>query len=572
MLLASFAPTASAVTGKWPVTETAEGNYLFKNEETGVEREVDRGEFEAWKHEVEATNAEISDGRQQAFEEIVAKNKAELGATPGESEAAEDVVASARGEGAALPEEVAKGMDVLGESGGVLDLAAAGTLIGALTLAPTAFDVGVEIGNGLDQLFGFPKLELGIWEKETSESSGGHEGCTIQDVGSTRDVDEVIESGDKENVVGVVELPAGYYADCETGDKLQRKTDFQGTSSCKNEAGESPAGDLIPSGEAFEHTREITEHRSVGEYSTSCKEPVERTVVSLYAWYDTQCKPNVSGWLATSEPGDRECPPVGAPDTGGLPSSVEKTNKEHGLPEKPETTAPPLPGEGTKSVIPTPLLKQVTEDHVFREFVEAEGGKTDKAMHEEEVSELEKDIPMYGQHQPAREYEQQLEAEGFSDVTVKTVGESDENPETGPEDVARVYPQVGTRVQAGAHVEVDENPKTAPAPTEPKAPSTGEMPPGIKTPSFGVLCNKFPFGVPCWAVETIKGWSATGEAPKTEIPIDKKHIAINFSVLEPAMEIIRPVIVIALVVGIVWTFFALSTGGGGAPDTSGDGE
>ncbi len=111
---------------------------------------------------------------------------------------------------------------------------------------------------------------------------------------------------------------------------------------------------------------------------------------------------------------------------------------------------------------------------------------------------------------------------------------------------------------------------TTEPPAEPEAPLFTAPEETIVLPNFAVGCSSFPFGVPCWVVELIKSWSASGVAPSVTVPIGGHSTVIKLAGIEPEMEVVRPVFAIAAIVGLVLTFFSFGMGGGGGGSGGGD--
>ena len=121
------------------------------------------------------------------------------------------------------------------------------------------------------------------------------------------------------------------------------------------------------------------------------------------------------------------------------------------------------------------------------------------------------------------EYEESLHREGLKEDHEEVVPESEVDAQTGSEGVIEVTPLPGTIVTPDTNIDVRVNPDTAP---EPKGGGPGEggggigppTEPGIDLPNFGILCEGFPFGVPCWLAKTIEGWSVASSGTPNENP------------------------------------------------------
>jgi hypothetical protein len=153
------------------------------------------------------------------------------------------------------------------------------------------------------------------------------------------------------------------------------------------------------------------------------------------------------------------------------------------------------------------------------------------------------------------------------------VGEAFTDAELGPSAVLRVAPSTGTKVDphASTEVEVQTNPETAPdagpgtsAWTAPSIPSIDLSP--LAAVSIG--CSSFPFGVFCWIGDGLTSWGSSGTCPSFGIPIHDSELAVDFCQFEPAMEIIRPVLVVlaCFTLAAMFAYAALGIGGGAGSD------
>lgn len=145
------------------------------------------------------------------------------------------------------------------------------------------------------------------------------------------------------------------------------------------------------------------------------------------------------------------------------------------------------------------------------------------------------------------------------------------DPSKGPDEVVRTWPQAGTRVnpEASTEVEVYYNPPSAP-------PAAGAWsPPPISGIDLGPLagvaigCNDFPFGVFCWLGEGLTNWDGpSGVCPAVGVPLGssvktESELPFDFCQFEPAMEIVRPVIVLVAAFCLAYFFAAAAMGLGG---------
>jgi hypothetical protein len=228
------------------------------------------------------------------------------------------------------------------------------------------------------------------------------------------------------------------------------------------------------------------------------------------------------------------------------------------------TVTPPLP-------VIAPVAPIVTQPGKIEIIIGSKSPELGKEKEGVKIPAVE--LPEIPQPQPnelATDYVSTLEERGFTNVSVNVLPDTSIDPSTGPDDVTAVDPTAGSRVAGDTAVRVDENPPNAPVATPPPV-VPGVTEPGLNTPDFGVLCTKFPFGVPCWFVEEFSRWSTTAVVPKWAIPLEvpllgwRTELKINLSFLEPAMEIVRPLLALMATIGLVMMFFHFALGGTGAP-------
>ena len=153
-------------------------------------------------------------------------------------------------------------------------------------------------------------------------------------------------------------------------------------------------------------------------------------------------------------------------------------------------------------------------------------------------------------------------------ITRVDLDEATMDPTKGPSAVTGTSPTTGTRIAPDAPIRVRVNPPTAPeldAPglAMPTIPSIDLSPLSMTTP-----CNSFPFGVPCWIVGALGGFSGAGNCPEISFPFSNTifgdhDLELDGCVAEPMVAIIRPVIGIAAMLGLAWLFMGAAMGFGG---------
>lgn len=200
--------------------------------------------------------------------------------------------------------------------------------------------------------------------------------------------------------------------------------------------------------------------------------------------------------------------------------------------------------------------------------------------------ETEVQIPVPNIGERYGEYDKRLEALGLV-AEPAVLAESQIDTTVGPEAVSTTTPYIGSNVEPGVHVKVRYNPgDAAETPAEQGVPveegqeegqtggSPGEWtPPAIPAIDLsplketGLGCSVFPFGIPCWLYQVTASLNVSPQCPKWDLPLYKENeLHIDMCSFEPAMEIVRPVLVFVICVSLVWGFAAWGFGNGGGDD------
>lgn len=148
------------------------------------------------------------------------------------------------------------------------------------------------------------------------------------------------------------------------------------------------------------------------------------------------------------------------------------------------------------------------------------------------------------------------------------------DPSTGPNGVVDVLPEPETRLDPSTshEVKVSTNPADAPAPSAAWSPP--EIPSIDLTPLSAVAigCTDFPFGIFCWIGDGLTAWGPGGECPQLGVPFGSSiglddELAFDTCLFEPAMEIVRPVLILVAAFSLAYLFAAAAMGfGGGTGD------
>ena len=275
-----------------------------------------------------------------------------------------------------INEGVQSALDSAGIGSGTLPADLGSNSIMKATFLPGV--IGVELGNGLDQLYEIPRWSpLSPSELYTTETHGEHLASPVYPV-----IENTKEcpSGPESCKTGTFELPPGWYL--ESGFYAIRRLEY-GEHECETKEGkrtcvpyrrETPtkAETYIPPG--FVGFTEFGEQIawSYEEYGF-----VEAYSVNTYAW-----KPFNQCGLP---PAGLTCKPLGIPAPGLITKEVEEKNVEVGLPAIPQETAPVHLPASPPSSFNEADLETLSENKEGREQIEAMF--TEKAREEHELAE-----------------------------------------------------------------------------------------------------------------------------------------------------------------------------------------
>ena len=557
LLLAFFAMPSVALAEDYLIHNEDGGVDLYESESafehgdtpiyewTGTEWAAENADLEAEANEMGYYNADGTSGFVNQFgsPDNVGLGGGEAGCPTCED--ATDLHSWAVEQGNDLDPEVAEGLDELGEAAGTLPEDVGASSLGEVALAAGQFTlavgVGVVLGNTIDQLFGFPAFELKKEEERIHETSSHT--CTVSHLTPGHG----IPFRTVEEEVGVFfELTEpGYYISC--GGRAE--TGRLGIYSKTYPVEESGYPDGFP---GAQHTKQFKVYEKVSNPGSDSE--IRGVIYETYSWFSNECEVNADTITTESSGFHPGCVPTGIPALGKKP-----TGEQSKIPQ----VSPPAKTEPQRPTVPEHTIVKVLEIKKVREVLEKHSPRQKEAEKEAEKELL---LPPAQANETATQYNARIRAMGFTDTEVIRLTEAEENSQVGPDGVAGVEPEPGHEYAPKTEIKVEENPATVSPPE-----TTGVGPPtepGLKLPSFAVLCKGFPFGVPCWLAETISSWSATGKAPEwglEEIEIDHTKIPsgkFNLAKLEPEMEIIRPAILIFATIGIVLLFFSFAKGGG----------
>jgi len=175
-------------------------------------------------------------------------------------------------------------------------------------------------------------------------------------------------------------------------------------------------------------------------------------------------------------------------------------------------------------------------------------------------------IPKPGEGETEEEYEKDKIIPFFPFWEAEELDDAHTDPTKGPEEITRLDPGEGTRVDPHdpPHIKAKYNPATAPVPVGGPVPGTGSC-----NLSFGrvdwsplnqPLGSRFPFGVFAFFVGWIGEWTSEFASPEFKFTLVPKgvfgsrglYITADLSRFDALAEVIRVVFLFASFVGLLW--------------------
>jgi hypothetical protein len=423
--------------------------------------------------------------------------------------------------------------------------------IGDVALAATAFEVGYSIGGKIADIFGFgessepvshPEILHYVPEKETIVEPGQNL-CELIGKGGTLNIG-VCAGG-----LGTFAAPSAL-AIVKYNGASQPYEDFQPT--VTNCAG-AVYHEKVPPG---------TSPLLFGTETLFCEK--SGTKIFTPTWFD------VVPLEVTALPGEGTTKPITKTGTVPTPDEAPEAEKKVGECFEGAPSCARLAGWWWNH---DPEAKEATK------VQEASAGL-------DPADPLAVQIPVPAAGETYVTYDARLEALGLHPEP-QVLAEAAIDPKVGPERVSTTNPRVGSDVEPGTHVKVRYNPATAPETAveqgveEEGETSTGGEPwtaPSIPAISLAPLseihigCDTFPFGAFCWYGEALTSWGSEGQCPSFALPVGhatgydpEGELGTDFCQLEPAMNIIRPVLVLlgTLGIGMFFAYAAMGLGGSG---------
>jgi hypothetical protein len=187
-------------------------------------------------------------------------------------------------------------------------------------------------------------------------------------------------------------------------------------------------------------------------------------------------------------------------------------------------------------------------------------------------------IPSPLSHETYEQYVGRLRAIGFvGTISKATVSDSRVDTARAPLEVITTDPLPGTKWAPDTGIEVQRNPATMPAAgTGTGTASTGDdlvdepvdpiVPEVDWSPLTNLNLDRFPFAVPGWVAGALGGFEGSDGCPGTAhygLPYDKS-VAINWCLLQPMVDVFRPVFLLASFLALAWMFMGAAMGFGGS--------
>ncbi|MCU1489591.1 MAG: Rhs family protein [Acidimicrobiaceae bacterium] len=379
-----LAGAVSASADSWSVEG---GTHILKGGSGEVIKSWTAKEWQVWRKEVQSVGECMGVAEGCAAGEDGAETPVEDVSRVG-AEDAEKGVGHARAE-RSLTGEVQSVLDLAGKHAGTLPSDLGKSAIAEARLQPASHVVGVELGNGLDQLFELPEWHpLSRLEQEAVEEYHGesHEEVSYYPANGKGKIEECFyfkETSECENRKVVYEYPLGiYYIEWSaTGgsNSFGFTSEVEGCTSgtiqheCvglhKEEESHTEGPDIPIGWERKEFTVEE------GYY--------EGKLFRRRAAYVTH-----AGAECGTPPAGFECKPVGMPAPGLLTPEMEEENGKVGLPSKPKESSPVnLPTDPPSSLNESDL-KELSESAAGRGGVE--GMFPERTREERELEEKER--------------------------------------------------------------------------------------------------------------------------------------------------------------------------------------
>ncbi|HEX6472862.1 MAG TPA: PASTA domain-containing protein, partial [Streptosporangiaceae bacterium] len=232
-----------------------------------------------------------------------------------------------------------------------------------------------------------------------------------------------------------------------------------------------------------------------------------------------------------------------------------------------------LQGAGTDTVVrhDTDVVNNVTtelHDHAgdYPHVIPFIAHQTDPDLQPEDPVKV--TIPEPLAHETFKQYSADLRAAGLMGSIGKMVlPDSQVDHERSANEVVSTDPSAGSQVDPEDEVDVWINPAVIPGPQsgtggdggDPADGWTAPASPGIDLDPLRELgataCNTFPFGVPCYVIGAVGGLSGAGGAPDFHFAVGSffgsNDLELDLAAVQPAVDIIRPLLLLMSFVGIV---------------------
>lgn len=359
---------ASASADVWT---TEGGSHYLKNDAGEVIKGWTAKEWRLWRKEVQSVGECMGVEEHCAARELAGETPIEVVARV-TAEHAQEGVHGARAEGSAVEGEVQNTLDYGGEVAGTLPSELGANAIAGADLGSVARVVGVELGNGLDQLFELPAWSPVTRSEEESISKASE---YITPESSVREYNRSYEldpSGSESSPDTKFSLPPGTYVEggaidegfgsIEEGVECVRIDPDEECKAFRRD--HTPELKLL----SFKERRQIWDE---GSYYPGGL--LFETTTLVYEYHPPELCPHpdaVPGTVgAGGTPTAWACPPVGVPAPGLITTAIEEDNRAAGLPSRPKAASVVLPTK-PPSTLSESDIKTITENAPSREQIE----------------------------------------------------------------------------------------------------------------------------------------------------------------------------------------------------------
>jgi len=351
--------TVGVVSASADVWTVEGGTHYLKNSGGELIKSWTAKEWRVWKKEVQSVGECMGINANCAADQLAGETPIE-NASRVDAENGQEGVQGARSEGVSIAKSVQTGLDNAGIDSKTLPAELGESVIAKVGLSNQAsYVLGIELGNGLDQLFEVPAWSPLDEAEQKSVESEPLESLVTALVGFNEKTEQCL-AGYASCTTSSIELPRGYYIN-GWGSKYDRLIEYgerycgiyEEVYRCFPYYQEHPLKSqvYVPSG--FTESGQVTFYGNLPEYGYQ-----GATIEQTYIWKDIRtCEEAAS------------CLPIGVPAPNLITSGIETANVEHGLPARPSAIPVSLP-TSPPSALTEGDVELISEDTPAREQIE----------------------------------------------------------------------------------------------------------------------------------------------------------------------------------------------------------